>query len=182
VGPSVEPSALLGDHPCIETQLGGAPDVLGPSEPRSLNGALTGNVGPLDIPDDLDATQPPGLDTPKPPVNDPLPPSELSPGNVEDLDLWLQDNIHLRDLRLTADFVKVLQQSTLGDPGLGLSSEALERLCNPLHGQPCHVINDNTRMVIKLYLGNPSEATYEMNCTIIFSVAAAKPVTFRKPT
>jgi len=38
------------------TQPGGAPDVSGPSEPRSLDGTLTGDIGPLDIPDDLDAT------------------------------------------------------------------------------------------------------------------------------
>jgi len=167
VEPSIEPSALLDDCPCIKTQSGGAPDVSGPSEPRSLNGALTGNVGPLDILDNLDATQPSGLDTPEPPINDPLPPFELSPSNVKDLDLWLQNNIHLCDLRLTADFVKALQQSTLGDPRLGLSSETLTCLCNPPHGQPCHVIDNNTCIVIKLYLGNPLKATYEMNCAII---------------
>ena len=55
----------------------------------------------------------------------------------------------------------------LDDPQLGLTSKVLERLWNPLHGQPCHNIDADTHMVIDLYLGNPSEATYETNCSII---------------
>ena len=55
----------------------------------------------------------------------------------------------------------------LDDPQLGLTSEALECLQNPRHGQPCHNVNADTCMVIDLYLGNPSEATYETNRSII---------------
>ena len=60
-----------------------------------------------------------------------------------------------------------LQQATLDNPSIGLPGEALERLCNPLHEQPCEAINDDRRTTIKLYLANPSEATYKANREII---------------
>jgi len=102
----------------------------------------------------LDVAQPPDLDSP-----------ELPSGDIEDL--WLQDHIHLADLKLTADFVKGLQEATLDDPSLGLSDEALKCLRNPLPGRPSDAIDDDTCMAIDLYLGNLSEATYEMNHKII---------------
>jgi hypothetical protein len=61
------------------------------------------------------------------------------------------------------DFVKLLQGSRLDDPSLGMSSDALECLRNPLRDQPSLSIDEDTRLAIDMYLGNPSEATYEMN-------------------
>ena len=86
---------------------------------------------------------------------------ELSPGNVEDL--WLQDTIHLDDIKLCADFVKHLQCATLSDSSLGLSAEAIECLCNPLCVQSPLSIDTDLQLAIDLYLVNPSEATYEAN-------------------
>ena len=43
-------------------------------------------------------------------------------------DLWLQDVIHLGDIRTTAEFIKLLQDSTLNNPSLGMSQEAVEQL------------------------------------------------------
>jgi hypothetical protein len=62
------------------------------------------------------------------PVNPNADPSNLPPGDIEDL--WLQDIIYLSDLRIMAEFVKVLQSTTLDDPSLGMSAEALYRLQN----------------------------------------------------
>jgi hypothetical protein len=138
--PSVQPSPLLGDPSSINTQSGDLAD--------------------------SDTVQPPDLDTHHHPVNDLSHNThDLPSGDIEDL--WLQSHIHLDGLKLTADFVKNLQQATLDDPSLGLSAEALERLCNPLHEQPCDAFDRDTHMVIELYEGNPSEATYKMNCMII---------------
>ena len=144
----------------------GPDDSLGPSEPTSANLAPPGHVRTGGIADNSDAAQPPDLDTQHHLLDDSSHDSpELPSGDVKDL--WLQDHIHFDDLRLTADFVRSLQQATLDDPSLGLSDEALERLHNPLHGKPHNAVNDDTRMTIELYLGNPSEATYETNCAII---------------
>ena len=85
----------------------------------------------------------------------------LPGGDVEDL--WLQDTIRLDDIRLAAEFVRMLQDTSLDDPSLGMSCEALERLRNPPREQPSHSINKDTRLAIDMYLGNPSEATYEVN-------------------
>lgn len=63
--------------------------------------------------------------------------------------------------------MKSLQRATLDSPDLGLSGEALDRLRRPLHGQPCDAVDDDARTTIELYLGNPSEATYETNRAII---------------
>jgi hypothetical protein len=86
----------------------------------------------------------------------------LPPGNLEDL--WLQDAIHLGDLKTAADFVKGLQRATLDDPHLGMSVEAVHRLRNPPHDQPPTVFDRVTRLAIDLYLANPSAVTYETIC------------------
>ena len=86
-----------------------------------------------------------------------------NPGSVEDL--WDPNLIRLEDHRLTADFIKLLRSASLDDPVNGLSAEpeALERLRSPPRDQPVDSIDDDTRMAIDLYLGNPSDATYEIN-------------------
>ena len=82
-------------------------------------------------------------------------------GDVKDL--WLQDTIHLDDIRTATEFVRRLQEASLDDPSLGMSCEALERLRNPLREQPLLSINDDTCLALEMYLGNPSEATYKVN-------------------
>ena len=59
--------------------------------------------------------------------------------------------------------MKALQGATLDDPSMGMSDEALHRLRNPPHDQSPVVVDKVTRLAIDLYLGNPSEATYETN-------------------
>ena len=116
--------------------------------------------------EDSDAVQPPDLDTYDHPVDDlSRNAPDLPSGDIEDL--WLRSHIRLDSLKLTQDFVNSLRQANLDDPSLGLSAETLKRLRNPLHGQPCDAIDLDTHMAIKLYEGNHSEATYEMNCAII---------------
>ena len=82
-------------------------------------------------------------------------------GDIEDL--WLQETIHLEDINTAAEFIKMLQSASLDDPSLGMSSEALERLQNPLREQPSLCIDNDTQLAIDLYMGNPSKATYEVN-------------------
>jgi hypothetical protein len=82
-------------------------------------------------------------------------------GDIEDL--WLQETIHLEDINTAAEFIKMLQSASLDDPSLGMSFKALEHLRNPLREQPLLCIDNDTRLVIDLYMGNPSEATYEVN-------------------
>jgi hypothetical protein len=84
----------------------------------------------------------------------------LSPGDIEDL--WLEV-VHLDDLRLCAEFVKALQAATLSDPSVGLSEEAVARLCNPLHGLSSPPLDVDQQLALDLYLLNPSEATYKAN-------------------
>jgi hypothetical protein len=43
-------------------------------------------------------------------------------------DLWLQDTIHLKEIKTMVEFVTLLWDASLDDPSLGMSSEALERL------------------------------------------------------
>jgi hypothetical protein len=149
---------VLNDPSCIEAQSGGLDDSMGPSQPDLILSSEDGTA--------LDAAQPPDSDAHHDLLEDsPHNPPALPSGDIEDL--WLQDHIHLADLKLTMDFVKSLQQATLNDPSLGLSEEALEHLHNPLHRQPCDALNDDTHMAINLYLGNPSEATYKTNHAII---------------
>src|SRR5712672_2954197 len=92
-------------------------------------------------------------------------PSGIPPGDIEDL--WDEGRIRLETLKGSAAFIQCLRDATLDDPNLGLSEEAINRLHNPNRGQPQCCIDDDTRTAIELYLGNPSEATYEANRTII---------------
>src|SRR6266851_5583990 len=61
------------------------------------------------------------------------------------------------------DFIKALQDSSLSDPSLGMSPEAVRHLHNPSHNQPGNALNANMWLTIDLYLGNTSEATYKTN-------------------
>lgn len=93
-------------------------------------------------------------------------PSGIQPGDIGDL--WDHDNIHLHDLKITViDFINALHSATLDDPMTGLSSDALEHVHNPLSKQPSLSVNEDTRLVIDLFMGNPSEITYETNCAAI---------------
>jgi hypothetical protein len=95
-------------------------------------------------------------------ANSPTPnPSEIRSGNIEDL--WLQETIHLNNLKTSASFIRALQHITLDDPMLGMSNEVLEHLQNPLCDNPSLSINDDTRLAIRLFMDNPSEETYEKN-------------------
>ena len=82
-------------------------------------------------------------------------------GDIEDL--WLQDIIHLEDIKSMVEFVRKLQSASLDDPSLGMFCEALEHLRNPLHEQSSLSIDKDTWLAIDIYLGNPSKATYEVN-------------------
>ncbi|KAI9430938.1 hypothetical protein H4582DRAFT_1823289, partial [Lactarius indigo] len=91
----------------------------------------------------------------------PLPNPPDHSGSVEDL--WDVGLIRLEDLKLAADFITVLRSASLDDPISGMSSEALDRLRSPSRNQPASLINEDSRLAIDLYLGNPSDATYEVN-------------------
>ena len=82
-------------------------------------------------------------------------------GNIDDL--WLQDTIHLDDIKTTAKIVKMLHEASLDDPSLGMSCKALEQLQNPFCEQPSCSIDGDTWLAINIYLGNPSEATFKVN-------------------
>ena len=73
-------------------------------------------------------------------------------GNIGDL--WLQDTIHLKEIKTTVEFVTLLRDASLNNPFLGMSPEALEQLQNLLHDQPLLSIDEDTWPVIDLYLGN----------------------------
>jgi hypothetical protein len=142
--------------------LGGLDDTVGPSEPTPADLAPSGEVRISNLADDLDTGQPLDLDAQQDPLGDSSHNSpNLPSGDIKDL--WLQDHIHLDNLRLTVDFVKSLQQVTLGDPALGLSDDALECLCNPPHTPPCDAVNKIALMAIDLYMRNPLEETYKTN-------------------
>ena len=79
----------------------------------------------------------------------------LPGGDIEDL--WLQETIHLNNIKVTMEFVKRLQSASLDDPTLGMSCEALEQLRNPLCEQPSLFIDGDTQLVLDMYLANPSE-------------------------
>ena len=65
------------------------------------------------------------------------------------------------------DFITGLQNPALDDPALGMSTEAVEHLHNPTRERPCLALDDDMRLAIDLFLGNPSELTYETNRTCI---------------
>jgi len=110
-------------------------------------------------------------------LDDPLPGDFEDSGSAEDAnathlpddvdDLWSGAGIHLDELKMSAAFVRELQQATLGDPTQGMSCEGLERLRNPLRGQPSASVDEDARLAIDLYLGTTSEATYETVCAAI---------------
>ena len=89
----------------------------------------------------------------------------IQPGDLEDL--WEEHTIQLESLKVTADFIKDIRNATLDDLSLGLSHEAIHRLQHSIHEQLGCSIDDDLRTAIKLFLGNPSEATYETNRAII---------------
>ena len=105
---------------------------------------------PLDIPGLLDDPSPPAAGA-----------SNIPSGDVEDL--WQQESIHLADLKTAVNFIRDLQNPALDNPALGMSTEAVEHLCNPTHERPCLALDDDTQLAIDLFLGNPSELTYETN-------------------
>ena len=167
-GPLVQPYALLGHRAGIDTHLGGSevPDISGTTGPENDTDApQSGDVGSSGGAEDLGAMDLPSQDTADRPLDDPtnLNPdaSELPPGDIEDL--WLQDTIHLGDLKTAAEFVTALQCATLDDPTLGMSDEALHRLRNLLHNQPAVVSDKYTCLAINEYLVNPLDMTYEAN-------------------
>ena len=82
-------------------------------------------------------------------------------GDIEDL--WLQDTIHLNDIKTIAKIVKILHEASLDDPSLRMSCEALEWLQMPLCKQPLRSIDSDTWLAIDIYLRNPFEATFEVN-------------------
>jgi hypothetical protein len=79
-------------------------------------------------------------------------PSETQSGDIEDL--WLQETIHLNDLKTSVSFIRVLQHITLDDPMLGMSDKVLEHLWNPLCDNPSLSINDDTRLAIRLLVAD----------------------------
>jgi hypothetical protein len=111
---------------------------------------------------------PPHADNPGavPEETDPHTPLEQSPdpddpGPVEDL--WDQSLIRLEFHNIAVEFIKQLRTACLDDPANGLSIEALEHLRHPPRDIPADLIDDDKRFAIDLYLGNPSDATYEIN-------------------
>jgi hypothetical protein len=105
-GPSVQPNTLLSE----------APSIRAPREPHSISDSSFGT--PMSkgnyLSKAFDSSWLPSPDAAAhvledPKANDAALPEQsagLSPGNVEDL--WLQEAIHLDDLKLYADFVKCL--------------------------------------------------------------------------
>ena len=89
----------------------------------------------------------------------------IQPGNIKDL--WEEGTIRLESLKITANFIKEIRNATLDNLNLGLSDVAIDWLRHPTHKLPGHSIDDDLCTAIKLFLGNPSEATYETNRSII---------------
>jgi hypothetical protein len=87
--------------------------------------------------------------------------SETQSDNIEDL--WLQQPIYLNELKTSASFIRALQDITLNDPMLSLSDKVLECLQNPLCNNSSLSIDDDTRLVIRMFMDTPSEEAYEKN-------------------
>jgi hypothetical protein len=85
-------------------------------------------------------------------------------GDIEDL--WDQDNIQLDDLKLSIEFIRHLWDSGVANSTLGLSQDAVNRLCNPPCAHPGLGIDMDMRLEINLYFENPSEILYKRNCVI----------------
>jgi hypothetical protein len=112
--------------------------------PRS-SGDYGGGADPSKDANDAGDTHGAPLDVPGL-LNDPSPPtavaSDIPSSNVKDL--WQQATIRLTDLRTAVDFIKRLQNPTLDDSALGMSTEAVECLHNPSHEQPCLALDNDT--------------------------------------
>ena len=113
-----------------------SPLIGAPGEPHSISDSSFGT--PMSEGGDLsndskvfDSLQVQSLDTAVCSLRDPqahntaLPgqSARLSPGDIKNL--WLEETIHLDNLKLCAEFVKALQAATLSDPSVGLSEEAV---------------------------------------------------------
>ena len=165
-GTSVRPNTTLSESPLI-----GAPgelhSILDSSfgTPMSEGGDLSNNS------EVFNSLQVQSLDTATCLLRDPqahdtaLPgrSARLSPGDIEDL--WLEETIHLDDLKLCAEFVKALQAATLFDPSVGLSEEAVAQLYDPPCGLSSPPLDVDQQLVLDLYLLNLLEATYKANRT-----------------
>ena len=90
---------------------------------------------------------------------------DIPSGDVEDL--WMQETIHLSDLRISTDFIHAIRHVTLDDPVLGMSTDIVEHLRNPLHDDPSLSLDQDTRLAIELFLNNLSRETYDKNYTSI---------------
>jgi hypothetical protein len=155
-GPSAQPDTPLSEGPSI-----GAPDKpLDISDVPSIGMPMSEGSDPSKA---FNSSRSPSLDTAVHALEDPEANDNalsertpgLSPGDVRDL--WLQETIHLDDLKLAADFIKGLQVATLSDPSVGLSAEAVACLRNPPRGQSSPPLNAGLRLALDLYLVNPSE-------------------------
>ena len=114
----ISPSGPPPDSPC------NLDNVEAPSPQADLVDTedLRGGLGDSDIDsmhtDDGEDTQPPPLD-----MSDHR---DIPSGDLEDL--WMQETIHLDELRTSAHFIQALRHVTLDDPVLGMSTKAIERL------------------------------------------------------
>lgn len=141
VSPSGSPDTSLHNPGNIETH---APD---PTDTEDLLGGP--NRYDSSHADDDEDTRPPS----------PGSADHIPPGDVEDL--WMQETIHLRDLKSTADFIRGLRDITLDDPLLGMSEEAIRRLRDPPRDDPSLSVAGDTRLAVKLFVDCPSKETYE---------------------
>jgi Transposase family tnp2 len=182
-GPSARPDTPVSEGPSI-----GAPgEPLDISDVPSSGSLMSGSDNLSDDSNVSDSSQLQSLDTVEHSLEDPeahvavLPERSagLSLGDIEDL--WIQDTIHLDNLKLCADFVGRLQAATLSDPSAGLSEEAVALLRNPPHGLPSAPLDASRRLAIELYLINPSQKTYDDNRAAIlrFSPDADIPSYYR---
>jgi hypothetical protein len=163
-GPSAHPDTLLSKAPSTGASAEplGASDVLSDSTPMSEGDYLSEAFNYSWLPSLDAATRSLG----DPQAHDTALPGQsagLSPGDIKDL--WLKEVIHLDNLRLCAKFVKALQAATLSDPSVCLSEEAVAQLRDPLRGLSSPPLDVDQQLALNLYLLNPSEATYEANCT-----------------
>ena len=145
-----------------------SPEDVSPSGPSDNSLRNRDSIEPLapDFPDIEDSHGGPDSPDSRQTGNDegpaPLDSSDHPDAPSDDFeDLWMQETIHLSDLRTTLDFVHALRHITLDDPKLGMSDEALERLRNPPREDPSLSIDDDTRLAIEIFLNDPSEKAYE---------------------
>jgi hypothetical protein len=127
----LDPSLDLSAPP--DTPMGNLDDIEATSVPVILDSIVipSPDARAMDThTENLEATLPLSLDgmhgSPSDPGHPTCDSSEIPPGNVEDL--WLQDMIHLEDIKLSAGFVTALRGATLSDPSSGLSLQGLKHL------------------------------------------------------